>query len=78
MSDALQNFKRERPVRSLAADRPCPPKISRFCCVVFLFVFCLNSYGQEPWTWDKVKEHFQANNPSLLADRLNIDESKAQ
>lgn len=53
-------------------------EISRFCCVVFLFVFCLNSYGQEPWTWDKVKEHFQANNPSLLADRLNIDESKAQ
>jgi cobalt-zinc-cadmium efflux system outer membrane protein len=47
------------------------------------------SYAQEPapspapqpaqiWTWDQVKEHFETNNTSLQAARLNIDELKAQ
>ncbi len=30
------------------------------------------------WTWEQVKESFEMNNPTLLADKLNIDESKAQ
>jgi len=30
------------------------------------------------WTWEQVKESFELNNPTLLADKLNIDESKAQ
>ena len=30
------------------------------------------------WTWEQVKDRFELNNPTLLADRLNIDESKAQ
>jgi cobalt-zinc-cadmium efflux system outer membrane protein len=29
-------------------------------------------------TWDQVKDRFEQNNPTLLADKLNIDESKAQ
>ncbi|MGB7151340.1 MAG: TolC family protein [Terriglobales bacterium] len=29
-------------------------------------------------TWDQVKGRFEQNNPTLLADKLNIDESKAQ
>jgi len=29
-------------------------------------------------TWEKVKDRFEQNNPTLLADKLNIDESKAQ
>ncbi|MGA2354358.1 MAG: TolC family protein [Terriglobales bacterium] len=29
-------------------------------------------------TWDQVKGRFEQNNPTLLADALNIDESKAQ
>jgi cobalt-zinc-cadmium efflux system outer membrane protein len=37
----------------------------------------LNAHGQEPWTWEKVKGRFQANNPTLRAGRLNIDEAKA-
>ena len=41
-------------------------------------MFCLTTYGQQQWTWEKVKEHFQTNNPTLLADKLNIDEFKAQ
>jgi cobalt-zinc-cadmium efflux system outer membrane protein len=30
------------------------------------------------WTWEQVKDRFQLDNPTLLADKLNIDESKAQ
>ena len=30
------------------------------------------------WTWDIVKEHFELNNTSLQASRLNIDELKAE
>lgn len=30
------------------------------------------------WTWDTVKEHFQLSNTTLMANRLNIDELKAQ
>ena len=29
-------------------------------------------------TWEKVKDRFEQNNPTLLADALNVDESKAQ
>lgn len=32
----------------------------------------------ESWSWETVKERFHQNNPTLLADQLNIDESKAQ
>jgi cobalt-zinc-cadmium efflux system outer membrane protein len=32
----------------------------------------------EPWTWEQVKIQFDMNNPTLQADKLNIDESKAQ
>lgn len=30
-----------------------------------------------PLTWEQVRERFENNNPTLLADKLNIDESKA-
>jgi len=30
------------------------------------------------WTWEQVKIQFDVNNPTLQADKLNIDESKAQ
>jgi outer membrane protein, heavy metal efflux system len=42
------------------------------------FGVCLQSWAQEPWTWEKVRERFEANNPTLRASRLNIDESKAE
>jgi cobalt-zinc-cadmium efflux system outer membrane protein len=32
----------------------------------------------EAWTWEQVKIQFDMNNPTLQADKLNIDESKAQ
>ena len=30
------------------------------------------------WNWDTVKDHFELNNTTLMASRLNIDELKAQ
>ena len=30
------------------------------------------------WTWDTVKDHFELNNTTLQANRLNIDEDKAE
>ena len=30
------------------------------------------------WNWDQVKEHFELNNTTLMASKLNIDELKAQ
>ncbi|HVR27795.1 MAG TPA: TolC family protein [Candidatus Polarisedimenticolia bacterium] len=30
------------------------------------------------WTWEQVKDRLELNNPTLLADKLSIDESRAQ
>src|ERR1017187_5231892 len=34
--------------------------------------------AQTPLSWEQVRERFRANNPTLKAARLNIDESQAQ
>ncbi len=44
----------------------------------FVLFVCFKAGAQEAWTWEKVRERFEANNPTLLADKLNVDESKAQ
>jgi cobalt-zinc-cadmium efflux system outer membrane protein len=36
------------------------------------------AYAQTPWTWEEVRARFEQSNPTLLAARLNVDESKAQ
>lgn len=33
---------------------------------------------QQSFTWQQIRDKFQAANPTLLADKLNIDESRAQ
>ncbi|MBV9180057.1 MAG: TolC family protein [Acidobacteria bacterium] len=33
---------------------------------------------QRNFTWEQIRDRFEATNPTLLADRLNIEESKAQ
>jgi outer membrane protein, heavy metal efflux system len=50
----------------------------RRCALSLLLCFSLEALAQEPWTWEKVRERFETNNPTLLAGKLNIDESKAQ
>jgi len=39
---------------------------------------CTAASAQQALTWEQVRQRFEQNNPSLLADALNIDESKAQ
>lgn len=51
------------------------------CLGCALFLLCGSralAQTSEPWTWEKVRERFEQNNPTLQAGRLNIDESKAQ
>ena len=50
-----------------------------WCCCTLLLAFGPGLNAQSaPLTWDQVRQRFEANNPSLLADKLTIDESKAQ
>jgi cobalt-zinc-cadmium efflux system outer membrane protein len=37
-----------------------------------------SGFAQNALTWQEIRDKFEASNPSLLADKLNIDESKAQ
>jgi len=53
-------------------------KIMKSSLPLIAFGVCLQSWAQEPWTWEKVRERFEVNNPTLRASRLNIDESKAE
>ncbi len=34
--------------------------------------------GRQTFSWEQIREKFETSNPTLLADSLNIDESKAQ
>jgi cobalt-zinc-cadmium efflux system outer membrane protein len=36
------------------------------------------AFAQQAFTWARIKEKFEAENPTLRAGKLNIDESKAQ
>jgi cobalt-zinc-cadmium efflux system outer membrane protein len=49
------------------------------CSMLFLLLGCgLKAGAQQALTWEQVRDRFEANNPTLLADKLSIDESKAQ
>ena len=52
----------------------------KIICAVALLVGSTGtlSHAQKALTWDEVRTRFEANNPTLLADKLTIDESKAQ
>ena len=46
---------------------------------LFLLLGCgLKAGAQQALTWEQVRNRFEASNPTLLADKLNIDESKAE
>jgi cobalt-zinc-cadmium efflux system outer membrane protein len=53
-------------------------KSCRLLCLWLLAVAAVAASAQQSLTWDQVRLRFEQQNPTLLADKLNIDESKAQ
>ena len=53
--------------------------IRRVCLAALLAAgFASVASAQKALTWDEVRARFEANNPTLLADKVSVDESKAQ
>jgi cobalt-zinc-cadmium efflux system outer membrane protein len=52
----------------------------KIICAVALLVGSTGTlaHAQKALTWDEVRTRFETNNPTLLADKVSIDESKAQ
>lgn len=54
-------------------------KIAWRCLILALLQgSVLTLVAQEPLSWDQIRARFEQENPTLRADQLNIDESKAQ
>jgi len=55
-------------------------QIIRRVCLAVLLVggFANGACAQKALTWEEVRARFESNNPTLLADKVGIDESKAQ
>jgi outer membrane protein, heavy metal efflux system len=54
-------------------------KLHKFSLVAsLLLAAAISTSAQQTLTWEQVRLRFEQNNPTLLADQLNIDESKAQ
>lgn len=54
-------------------------KVRLFCFAITLVLGAAqSSRAQQTLTWDQVRARFESSNPTLLADQLNIDESRAQ
>ncbi len=47
-------------------------------CVLAAAALTRNASAQQTLTWEQVRLRFEQNNPTLLADKLSIDESKAE
>jgi outer membrane protein, heavy metal efflux system len=50
----------------------------KYCALVALLPVCAAAQAPGPLTWEQVRLRFEQNNPTLLAGKLGIDESKAQ
>jgi cobalt-zinc-cadmium efflux system outer membrane protein len=48
------------------------------CLAMLLFGAAAGARAQKVMTWEEVRAHFESDNPTLLADKVTIDESKAQ
>jgi outer membrane protein, heavy metal efflux system len=49
-----------------------------YSALFLVLVFSLHAAAQQALTWQQVRARFEASNPTLLADQLNIGESKAE
>src|ERR1700723_1595073 len=52
--------------------------LGRYSVLFLLLGWGLRAGAQQALTWEQVRARFEQSNPTLLADRLNIEESKAQ
>ncbi len=73
--------------RSATVVRMAPAKLARLRPVKLFFLFLALIAGslvesahaqQQSFTWQQIRDKFETANPTLLAGKLNIDESKAQ
>lgn len=48
------------------------------CFVVVFLLFPALAFGQKALTWQEVRDRFEAANPTLLAARIGVEESRAQ
>ena len=48
------------------------------CTLLLLLRVHLAAQNPQTLTWEQIRDRFELNNPTLIADKLNIDESKAQ
>jgi len=63
------------PLRTvLLRNRPC----RLLGVLLFTGVSTQNMFAQNAFTWQQIKEKFEATNPTLKAAQLNIDESRAE
>jgi cobalt-zinc-cadmium efflux system outer membrane protein len=53
-------------------------KFWHFCTLLLLLRPYLAAQSPQALSWEQVRDRFELNNPTLLADKLSIDESKAQ
>ncbi len=54
------------------------PSIYGISAAIVLSVLPVHATAQQALSWDQVKTRFEAGNPTLKADALNVDESRAQ
>ncbi len=52
--------------------------LSPLCLVLVVLCACSLASAQQTLTWEQVRARFEANNPTLLADQLNVQESRAE
>lgn len=46
--------------------------------LVLPLLFTLTAAADQHWTWEQVRDRLETSNPALLADELNVEESKSQ
>jgi cobalt-zinc-cadmium efflux system outer membrane protein len=51
--------------------------LRRSSALLLLLILCACAHAQQALTWEQVRSRFEMNNPTLLAGRLNVRESKA-
>src|ERR1700722_13519608 len=50
----------------------------RSCCFILLCaIMAPGLWAQQTFTWEQIREKFKQTNPTLLADQVTIDESRA-